>query len=56
MNTKIGHITRHQSRLGGFAPSPTPEPAEESSLDGGDSDDDDDASCSETDDEKASSH
>ena len=55
MNTKIGHITRHQSRLGGFAPSPTPEPAEESSLDGGDSDDDD-AYCCETDDEKASSH
>ena len=56
MNTKIGHIARRQSFLGGFAPSLTPESIEESSLDGGDSDDDDDASCSETDDEKASSH
>ena len=51
MNTKIGHIARRQSFLGGFAPSLTPESIEESSLDGGDSDDDDDASCSETDDE-----
>ena len=55
INTKIGHIARRQSRLGGFAPSPTPEPTEESFLDGGDSDDND-ASCCETDDEKASSH
>jgi len=49
MNTKIGRITRRQSRLGGFTSSLSPEPAK-SSSDGGD-DDDDDASCSETDDE-----
>ena len=55
MNTKIGHITYRQSRLGGFAPSPSPEYAEESSsLDGGD--DDDDASSSEYDDEMMTSH
>jgi len=53
MNTRIGRITRHQSRLGGFAPSPSHEPTE-SSLDGGD-DDDDDASSSETDDEMIAS-
>ena len=52
MNTKIGRIARHQSRLGGFAPSPTLEPAEVSSSDGGD---DDDTSSSEIDDEMATS-
>jgi len=52
MNTKIGRITHRQSCLGGFVPS-TLEPAEESSLDGGD--DDDDASCFETDDEMVAS-
>ena len=36
MNTRISRIVRRQSRLSGFVPSPTPEPAEESSLDGGD--------------------
>ena len=48
MNTKIGRITRHQSRLGGFTPSPSFKPVE-SSSDGGD-DDGDDAYCSKTDD------
>jgi len=48
MNTRIGRIAHHQSRLGGFALSPSPEPAEESSSDGGDDDDDDGASCSKT--------
>ena len=48
MNTRIGHIACRQSRLGGFAPSPSPKPAK-SFSDGGD-DDDDDASCFETDD------
>ena len=51
MNTKISHIARCQSRLGGFAPSPSTEHVEESSsLDGGD-DDDDNTSSSETDEE-----
>ena len=54
MNTRIGRITCCQSRLGGFAPSPTPEPIEESSLKGGDGDDDD-ASGSETEDVMATS-
>ena len=44
MNTKIGHIARRQSRFGGFAPSPLPDPVEES-FDGGD-DESDDASSS----------
>ena len=51
MNTKIGHIARQQSRLGGFAPSHSPELADDSSLDGGD-DDDKDASSSEYKDDK----
>ena len=46
MNTGIGRI----ACLGGFAHFPSPKPAKESSLDGGDGDDDD-ASCSETNDE-----
>ena len=55
MNIKIGHITCRQSRLGGFAPSSSPEHVEESSsLDGGD-DDGDDASGSEYDDEMTNS-
>ena len=54
MNPRIGHITRHQSLLGGFAPSPTPEPIEESFTNGGD-DDDYDASSSKTDDEMVAS-
>ena len=49
MNTKIGHIDRRQSRFGGFAPSPSLNPSEESS-DGGD-DKSDDASGSASDDE-----
>ena len=44
MNTKIGRIARRQSRFGGFAPSPLPDPVEES-FDGGD-DESDDASSS----------
>ena len=47
MNTGIGRIACRQSRLGGFAHFPSPKPAKEFSLDGGDGDDDD-ASCSET--------
>ena len=39
MNTRIGCIAHHQSRLGGFAPSPSPEFVKESSSsDGGDND------------------
>ena len=49
MNTRFGRITYRQSRLGGFAPSPSLEPTE-SSSDGGD-DNGDDASYSETNDE-----
>ena len=45
MNTRIGHIARRQSRIGGFAPSLSLELAEESSSNGGD-----DASGSEIDD------
>ena len=52
MNTRIGHITRRQSHLGKFAPSPTPKSTEDSS-DGGD--DRDDASGSSSDDEMAAS-
>ena len=50
MNTRIGCIARRQSRLGGFAPSPLSEPAEESSS-GGDDDDDVNGSSSSNDDE-----
>ena len=35
MNIRIGRIARHQSCLGGFAPSPSPKPTEDS-FDGGD--------------------
>ena len=54
MNTKIGRIACHQFRFGGFAPSPTPKLAEESSSNGED-DDENDASGFETDDEMATS-
>ena len=54
MYTRISRITHCQSRLGGFAPSLSPEPAKESSSDGGD-DDGDDASSSEIDDEMIAS-
>ena len=40
MNTKIGCIARQQSRLGGFALSPSPDPFEESSNSGKDESDD----------------
>ena len=54
MNTKIGSIACHQSRLGGFVLSPSLEHVEESSsLDGGD--DDDDTFGSEYDDEMTTS-
>ena len=53
INTRIGRIARHQSRLGGFAPSPSPKLVV-SSSDGGD-DDGDDASCSKTVDEMIAS-
>jgi len=54
MNTKISRIAHRQSRLGGFAPSPSPEYAEESSSSNC-GDDDDDASSSEYDDEMTTS-
>ena len=55
MNTRISGIARRQSRLGGFAPSPSLEHVEESSsLNGGD-DDAGDASGSEYDDEMTTS-
>ena len=54
MNTKIGRIARRQSHLGGFAPSPSPEPIEESSS-GGDDDDDADGSGSSSDDKMTTS-
>ena len=53
MNTRIGCIAHRQSHLGGFAPSPSPEPVKDSS-DG--RDDDDDASGSEYDDVMTASH
>ena len=34
MNTKIDRIARQQSYLGGFAPSPTPDPSVDSSANG----------------------
>ena len=49
MNTRIGRIARRQSRLGGFAPSPSPDPSKESSNNG--DDESDDASGSTNDDE-----
>ena len=49
MNARISCISRRQSCLGGFAPSPSPDPTK-SSSDGGD-DDGDDFSCIENDDE-----
>ena len=51
MNTKISRIARCQSRLGGFAPSPSIEHVEESSSSDGGDDDDDNTSSSETDEE-----
>ena len=53
MNTGIGCIARRQSHLGGFAPSPSPEPVKDSS-DG--RDDDDDAFDSKYDDVMTTSH
>ena len=54
MNTKIGRIARHQSRLGGFVPSPSLEPAKESSS-GGDDVDGANGSSSSSDDEMMTS-
>ena len=53
MNTRIGRIARRQSNLGGFAPSPSLEPAEDYS-DGGDNGDD--ASGSSSDNEMIASY
>ena len=39
MNTKIGRIAHHQSRLGGFPPSPECD-SSDASLESGDDDDD----------------
>jgi len=56
MNTRINHIACRQSRLGGFAPSTSPKPIEESSSGGDDDDDDDtDGSSSSSDDEMTTS-
>ena len=54
MNTRIGHTTRRQSHLSGFAPLPSLEPAKESSS-SGDDDDDVDGSSSSSDDEMTAS-
>ena len=54
MNTRIDCIACCQSRLGGFAPSPSPEHAEESAS-SDDGDDDDDASDFESNDEMTTS-
>ena len=54
MNTRIDRITRHQSRLGDFAPSPSPKLAKESSSSGDDVDGAD-GSNSSSDDEMTSS-
>ena len=51
MNTRISGIARRQSRLGGFAPSPSLEHVEESSSSNGGDDDDYDASGFKSDDE-----
>ena len=53
MNTRIGRIVRRQSRLNGFAPSPSPELAKESSSSG--DDDDANGSSSFSDDEMTTS-
>ena len=49
VNTRVGHITKQQARLGGFveSPSPSPEASEDEDDDGdfeNDDDDDEDAS------------
>ena len=49
INTRVSRIAHRQSHLGGFAPSPSPNPSKES-FDGGD-DVSDDASSSTSDDE-----
>ena len=54
MNTRISRITRRQSCLGGFAPSPSPKPTEKSSS-GGDNDDDANGSSFSSDDEMTTS-
>ena len=54
MNTRIDRITHRQSRLGGFAPSPSPKLAKESSSSGDDVDGAD-GSNSSSDDEMTSS-
>ena len=54
MNTRIGRTTRRQSRLGDFAPSPSPKPTEESSSNGDDVDGVDGSSSS-SDDEMTTS-
>ena len=55
MNTKIDRIARHQSCLGGFAPSPSLEHVEESFSSNGEDNDGGDASGSEYDDEMTTS-
>jgi len=54
-NNRIGHVARRQSRLGGFAPSPSPKSIKDSSFGGDDNDDDDDSSGSSYDDEMTTS-
>ena len=55
MNTKIGHITHRQSRLGGFSPSPSLEHVKEFSSSNGEDDDGGDASGPECDNEMTTS-
>ena len=55
MNTKIGHITHRQSRLGGFSPSPSLEHVKEFSSSNGEDDDGGDAFGPECDNEMTTS-
>ena len=54
MNTRIGCITRRQSRIGGFRPSPSPS-LEASANEGDNADDDKDDASSSDDDEVTTS-
>ena len=51
VNTCVGHITRRQARLGGFAPSPSPSPEALADEDDDADDDEDDDTSSSNDDE-----
>ena len=51
VNTCVGHITRRQARLGGFAPFPSPSPEALADEDDDADDDEDDDTSSSNDDE-----